>query len=234
MPSSSPPARHRLPRRRAEVRQLAQALLAVPARRQPREQDARAGGEADAVADRLDDAGALVAQDGRAARRGRPVDRIEIGVADARGAQAHEHFTGPGRGQLQLHELERRPGVLEDRRAYPQGAPPPGGPAPASASARRGAIVPPLRRGGLLQLAQGVERMVAAPVVAGLDLAQRRLLVHADVADEPRAARVEHAPGRRGGVGGDLAVQADPLAASRPRPAGPRTAAPRCTGAAVR
>ena len=44
-----PAGAHRLPRRRAEVGQLAQALLAAPARRQPREQDGRAGGEVDAA-----------------------------------------------------------------------------------------------------------------------------------------------------------------------------------------
>ena len=95
----------------------------------------RARREIDAVADRLDDPGTLVTQDGWAARLGGAVDGIEIGVADARRAQAHECFTGPGRGQLQLDELERRPRVLEDRRACPQGAPPPGDSAPASSSA---------------------------------------------------------------------------------------------------
>ena len=55
-------------------------------------------------------------------------------MTDARRVEAYERFAGPGRGQLQLDELERRPRVLEDRRACPQGAPPPGGSAPASSS----------------------------------------------------------------------------------------------------
>jgi hypothetical protein len=90
--------------------------------------------EVDAVADGLDDPGALVAKHCRAARLGRPVDRIEIGVADARRAQAHERFTSPGWGQVDVNELERRPAVLEDRRACSQDAPPSGDSAPASVS----------------------------------------------------------------------------------------------------
>src|SRR4051794_25781395 len=104
----------------------------------------RPRGEVDPGADGLDDPRALVAEDGRAARLGRPVDRVEVRVADPAGVDAHERLAGAGRGELEIGEFERRPGVLEDGRADPQDAPPPGAPAPAPSSA--GAA--PFRRAG--------------------------------------------------------------------------------------
>jgi len=45
-------------------------------------------------------------------------------MADPAGVQAHEHLAGARGRELQLRDLERRPGVLEDGRANLQGAPP--------------------------------------------------------------------------------------------------------------
>ena len=70
----------------------------------------------------------------------------------------------------------------------------------------------PLLGRSLLQLAQLLDRVVAAPEVARLDLLELRLLLVADVADVARAAGVEHAARRRVGVAGDLALEPDALA----------------------
>src|SRR4051812_18859914 len=64
-----------------------------------------------------------------------------------------------------------------------------------------------------LEGAQLLERYVAAHLAAGCDVGERRLLGLADAAlQPPRAARVEHAPGRRVGGARDLTRQTDPLA----------------------
>src|SRR3954454_8015297 len=81
---------------------------------------------------------------------------------------------------------------------------------------------PPLRRRGLLELAELLRRVVAAPEVPGLDLLELGLLLVTDVADVAGAARVEDAAGGRVRVAGDLAAKPDarPLAALLLRHAG--------------
>ena len=60
-------------------------------------------------ADRLDDARALVAEHGRATRLRGPVDRVLVGVADARRAEAHEHLARAGRGEVELLDANGPP-----------------------------------------------------------------------------------------------------------------------------
>ena len=59
-----------------------------------------------AGADGLDDARALVAEHGRARRRRRAVDRVQVGVADAARVQAHERLARVRRLELELGDLE--------------------------------------------------------------------------------------------------------------------------------
>ena len=75
--------------------------------------------ERHAVADALDDAGALVAEHARhvAARIG-PGRRVEVGVADAAGDEPHERLAGLRLGQLDVLDDERLPELLEHRGAY--------------------------------------------------------------------------------------------------------------------
>ena len=73
--------------------------------------------ERDAVADPLDDAGALVAEHGRrVAGRIGARGGVEIGVADAAGDEPHEHLPGPGLGEVELAHDERRSELLRGRR----------------------------------------------------------------------------------------------------------------------
>ena len=60
-------------------------------------------------ADRLDDPCALVAEHSRAACLRSPVDRVVIGVADARCAETHERLPGAGRCKVEL--LQVAPGT---------------------------------------------------------------------------------------------------------------------------
>ena len=60
----------------------------------------------DAAAGFLDDAGHLVAEHHRQRTRPVAVDHREVGVAQARGADAHQHLPGPGRGQFELFDRE--------------------------------------------------------------------------------------------------------------------------------
>ena len=230
------------------MRKAAPALLADAAGRQPREQHARSRPQADALADRLDHAGALVPEDGRAARLGRAVHRVEVRMADAARVEAHEHLARPRRGQIQLDDSSGAPVrsrtaarqcVLPSAaRSVPVRARVAGGVAgrlgvgfgrAPTAAARLAAAGSWPARGGLLQLAEVLDRVVAAPQVVGLDLAQRRLLVHADVADEPRAAGVEDAARTAGRRGWGSRLRAGSAAAPCRRSAAPTTAAPRCT-----
>ena len=66
-----------------------------------------------AGADRLDDAGTLMAEHGGAACLGRAVDRVEVGVADAARAEPHEHLARLWRGELEILHLVRPTGCLE-------------------------------------------------------------------------------------------------------------------------
>ena len=70
--------------------------------------------ERDAVADPLDDAGALVPEHGRrVAGRVGARGGVEIGVADAAGDEPHEHLAGSRLGQIDLAHDERGSELLE-------------------------------------------------------------------------------------------------------------------------
>ena len=70
--------------------------------------------DVDAVADALDDAGALVAEHGRrVAGRVCSGRGVEVGVADAAGDEADEHLAGLRLGQIDLLHLERRAELLQ-------------------------------------------------------------------------------------------------------------------------
>ena len=84
-----------------------------------------------------------------------------------------------------------------------------------------------------LEPAQLLERDVAAHLVAGLDLDERRLDDLAQAPDDARAAGVEDAAGRRVGRARDLALEQDPRGPRRRR-SGRRTAAPPCRGGSGR
>ena len=72
--------------------------------------------ERHALADRLDGAAALVAEHARrVAGRVGAGRRVEVGVADAAGEQAHEHLAGTGPGELDVLHGQGRPELLEDR-----------------------------------------------------------------------------------------------------------------------
>ena len=102
--------------REAEVRAVAAAVDALAALRREERDDVIAGRERrDALADLLDDAGALVPEHGRrVAGRIGARGGVEIGVADAAGDEAHEHLAGARLGQLDLAHDERLPELLED------------------------------------------------------------------------------------------------------------------------
>ena len=103
--------------RHAEVRLRAAAVHALAALGREQRHDAVAGGDgAHALADRLDRAAALVAEHRRrVAGRVGAGRRVEVGVADAAGEQAHEHLAGAGPGELDVLHGQGRPELLEDR-----------------------------------------------------------------------------------------------------------------------
>ena len=69
----------------------------------------------DAVADRRDGPGRLVAVDGRQATAPRPVDEMDVGVADRAGLDPHLHLAGSGRGDGDLLDGERGSELTTDR-----------------------------------------------------------------------------------------------------------------------
>jgi hypothetical protein len=105
--------------REAQVRARAVAVDALAALRREQRHDVVTGGDvADAVADRLDDAGALVAEHRRRVPGG--VDagcRVHVGVADAACDEPHERLAGPGLGQVELLHDERPTELLEQGRS---------------------------------------------------------------------------------------------------------------------
>ena len=75
--------------------------------------------EATSGADRLDDAGALVAEHGRrVAGRVGAGGGVEVGVADAAGGEPDQHLPGPRLGQLDLLHRERLAELLQHRGAH--------------------------------------------------------------------------------------------------------------------
>ncbi len=71
------------------------------------------------VADRLDDARALVAEHRRrVAGRVGAGGRVEVGVADAAGDEPDQHLARAGLGEVELLHDERLPELLEDRGSH--------------------------------------------------------------------------------------------------------------------
>ena len=105
-----------LANREAEVRAVASAVDALAALRREERDDVIADGErADAVADLLDDARALVPEHGRRVPRRVGAGRgVQIGVAHAARDEANEHLARARLGELDLAHDERRSELLED------------------------------------------------------------------------------------------------------------------------
>ena len=101
--------------RQAKIRAVAAAVLALAALRREQRHHAVARGQArDAVAEPLDDSGALVAEDGRrVARWVRAGGGVHVGVADTAGLEPHEHLAAPGLRELDLGDMQRRSELLE-------------------------------------------------------------------------------------------------------------------------
>src|SRR4051794_13197561 len=101
--------------REAEVRARVAAVDALAALRREERHDVvarRDGGHV--LADALDDAGALVAENGRRVTRGIGAGRgVEVGVADAARDEADEHLARVRLGELDLVHGERLPELLE-------------------------------------------------------------------------------------------------------------------------
>ena len=100
----------------AEIRPVAEAVHALAALRREQRDDVVAGRERrDVRADLLDDAGALVPENGRRVAGGIGARRrVEVGVADAAGHEADEHLARARLGELDLLHDERRAELLED------------------------------------------------------------------------------------------------------------------------
>ena len=64
-------------------------------------------------ADRLDDAGRLVAEDGGRRERVEAVDEVQVAVADAAGDGAHEHLAPDGLVDVDVLDRERLVGAVE-------------------------------------------------------------------------------------------------------------------------
>ena len=73
----------------------------------------------DGVADGLDDAGALVAEDHRHRPRPLAPHDVQVRAADADGVHAHEDVAGPRLLDLDLGQLERPARRPEERRRRP-------------------------------------------------------------------------------------------------------------------
>ena len=103
--------------RQAQVRLRALAVLALTALRGEQRDHAVAGRDAgDAVADLLDDARALVAEDRRCVSgRVGAGRRVQVGVADPARLEPHEHLTRLRLGELDVRDVERLTELLEHR-----------------------------------------------------------------------------------------------------------------------
>ena len=106
--------------RHAEVRPRAQAVLALAALRREQRDDVIADRDVrHALADRLDDAGALVAEHGgRVAGRVGARRRVHVRVADAAGDEADEHLARLGLREVDLLHHQRLPELLQYRGAH--------------------------------------------------------------------------------------------------------------------
>ena len=95
--------------RDAAIGAIAEAVHALPAlRREQRDHVIAGRDERDAVADALDDTGALVAENARRiAGRVGAGGGVEVGVADAAGGEPHEHLAGLRLGEIDLLDDER-------------------------------------------------------------------------------------------------------------------------------
>jgi hypothetical protein len=94
--------------------EAAQALLATPARGDPRERYRLTGLQGHTRPDLLHHPGALVAQHGGAPRWRGAVDRVEVRVAHAAGVQPDEHLSRLWRRELDLGDLEPGGGLVQD------------------------------------------------------------------------------------------------------------------------
>src|SRR5206468_11230490 len=65
-------------------------------------------------ADRLDDAGGLVAEDRGRRKRVVPVDEVQVAVAHTARDRAHEYLTSDWLGDLDVLDRERLVGTVED------------------------------------------------------------------------------------------------------------------------
>ena len=101
--------------RHAEVRARADAVHALATLGREERHDVVAGRDVgDALADGLDDARALVPEHRRrVARRVGARGRVEVGVADAAGLEAHEHLAGLRLGQVDLRDVQRLAELLQ-------------------------------------------------------------------------------------------------------------------------
>ena len=73
----------------------------------------------DVVADRLDDARALVAEHHRPRAHPLALDDVQVGAADADRVDAHQRIAGPGPVEIDVAHDERDARRLEQRRAHP-------------------------------------------------------------------------------------------------------------------
>ena len=112
--------------RQAVVRP-ASAGPALAAGRRPREdrRGRRRPGRRRPVADRLDDARALVAEHHRPRAHPLALDDVQVGAADADGVDAHERVARPGPLEVDRAHDERGARRLEERRAHPHRRPMP-------------------------------------------------------------------------------------------------------------
>src|SRR3954447_24406279 len=108
-----------LPDRQAEIRLRAPAVDTLAALRREERDDLVARRDVPGVlADPLDDPGALVAEHGWCIAGGVGAgSRVEVGVADAAGDEAHERLARARLVELDLLDFERSSEVLEHRGA---------------------------------------------------------------------------------------------------------------------
>ena len=90
------------------MREVAEALLAAAAGGHPGERHTSARLQGGSRARRLDDAGALVPENGGASGFRGAVDRVQVGVADPARVEPDLDLAGPGRCELELDHLEIR------------------------------------------------------------------------------------------------------------------------------